>query len=83
MGGTARADTHEMAENGRAGNRGSRLFFAAACPAATRSPRTSVSYAATDAKTLAKSAEKKWRRLNGHERIISLLEGKKFVNGEL
>lgn len=32
---------------------------------------------------LAKSAEKKWRRLNGHERIISLLEGKKFVNGEL
>jgi len=32
---------------------------------------------------LAKSAEKRWRRLNGHERIISLLEGKKFVNGEL
>jgi transposase-like protein len=32
---------------------------------------------------LAKSAEKKWRRLNGHERIISLLEGKKFVDGEL
>lgn len=32
---------------------------------------------------LAKSAEKKWRRLNGHQRIISLLEGKKFVNGEL
>ena len=32
---------------------------------------------------LAKSAEKRWRRLNGHERIISLLAGKKFVNGEL
>lgn len=32
---------------------------------------------------LAKSAEKKWRRLDGHERILSLLEGKKFVNGEL
>jgi transposase-like protein len=32
---------------------------------------------------LAKSAEKKWRRLNGHEQIITLLEGKKFVNGEL
>ena len=32
---------------------------------------------------LAKSAEKRWRRLNGHERIISLIEGKKFVNGEL
>ena len=32
---------------------------------------------------LGKSAEKKWRRLNGHERIIPLMEGKKFVNGEL
>ena len=32
---------------------------------------------------LAKSAEKKWRRLNGHERFVSLLEGKKFVNGTL
>ena len=32
---------------------------------------------------LAKSAEKRWRRLNGHERIISLLAGKKFVNGKL
>jgi transposase-like protein len=29
------------------------------------------------------SAQKKWRRLNGHERIISLIEGKKFVNGTL
>ena len=32
---------------------------------------------------LAKSAEKRWRRLNGHQQIIPLLEGKKFVNGEL
>ena len=32
---------------------------------------------------LAKSAEKKWRRLNRHERIISLLEGKNFINGEM
>ena len=29
------------------------------------------------------SAQRKWRRLNGHEKIISLMEGKKFVNGEL
>ena len=29
------------------------------------------------------SAQRKWRRLNGHERIISLIEGKKFVNGQL
>jgi putative transposase len=29
------------------------------------------------------SAQRKWRRLNGHERIVSLIEGKKFVNGEL
>ena len=26
-------------------------------------------------------AEKRWRRLNGHEQIIHLLEGKKFVDG--
>jgi len=26
-------------------------------------------------------AEKRWRRLNGHEQIILLLKGKKFVNG--
>lgn len=26
-------------------------------------------------------AEKRWRRLNGHEQIISLIEGKKFING--
>ena len=32
---------------------------------------------------LAKSAERRWRRLNGHQQIIPLLEGKKFVNGEL
>lgn len=30
---------------------------------------------------LAQSAQKGWRRLNGHEHIISLLQGKKFVNG--
>jgi len=26
---------------------------------------------------------KKWRRLNGHERITSLIQGKKFVNGTM
>lgn len=26
-------------------------------------------------------AEKRWRRLNGHEQIVHLLQGKKFVNG--
>ncbi len=26
-------------------------------------------------------AEKRWRRLNGHQQIVPLLEGKKFVNG--
>lgn len=30
---------------------------------------------------LAEAASKRWRRLNGHEHIISLLEGVKFVNG--
>jgi len=30
---------------------------------------------------LAQSAQKRWRRLNGHEKILSLLEGKKFVDG--
>lgn len=29
---------------------------------------------------LAQSAQKRWRRLNGHEQIIPLLQGKKFVN---
>jgi transposase-like protein len=32
---------------------------------------------------LAQSASKRWRRLDGHAHIISLLEGKKFVNGIL
>ena len=32
---------------------------------------------------LADSAQKKWRRLDGRDRIISLIEGKIFVNGEL
>ncbi len=32
---------------------------------------------------LAKSAEKKWRRLNGHEQITLLIQGRIFVNGEL
>ncbi len=30
---------------------------------------------------LANAASKRWRRLDGHEHIISLLEGKKFFNG--
>ena len=30
---------------------------------------------------LAQSAERKWRRLNGHELIISLMQGKNFVDG--
>lgn len=30
---------------------------------------------------LAQAAQKKWRRLNGNELIIPLMEGKKFVNG--
>jgi putative transposase len=32
---------------------------------------------------LAESASKKWRRLTGHEHIIALFEGKKFVDGIL
>ena len=32
---------------------------------------------------LAQSAEKRWRRLNGHERIISLLQGQTFQDGIL
>ncbi len=32
---------------------------------------------------LAEAAAKKWRRLDGHQHIVSLLEGKKFVNGIL
>lgn len=32
---------------------------------------------------LAQSDQKKWRRLNGHEKIVSLIQGKKFVNGVL
>jgi transposase-like protein len=32
---------------------------------------------------LAEAASKRWRRLSGYEHIISLLEGKKFVNGIL
>lgn len=30
---------------------------------------------------LAQAAQKRWRRLNGHQHIVHLLEGKKFVNG--
>ncbi len=29
---------------------------------------------------LAQSAEARWRRLNGHEQIVHLLQGKKFLN---
>jgi len=32
---------------------------------------------------LAQSAQKRWRRLNGHEQIIHLLQGKQFVDGLL
>jgi transposase-like protein len=32
---------------------------------------------------LAQSAQKRWRRLNGHKQFIPLLEGKQFVNGTL
>ena len=30
---------------------------------------------------LAQAAQKRWRRLNGHQHIVPLLEGKQFVNG--
>ena len=32
---------------------------------------------------LGQSAEKRWRRLNGHEQIIHLLQGKQYVDGVL
>ena len=32
---------------------------------------------------LAQSAKKRWRRLNGHEQITHLLQGKQFVVGVL
>lgn len=32
---------------------------------------------------LAQSAQKGWRRLDGHQKIVSLLEGKEFVDGVL
>lgn len=32
---------------------------------------------------LGKSAERRWRKLNGHQQIIPLLEGRKFVDGVL
>jgi transposase-like protein len=32
---------------------------------------------------LGQSAEKRWRRLNGHEQIVHLLAGKKFIDGLL
>jgi transposase-like protein len=32
---------------------------------------------------LGQSAQKHWRRLNGYEQFVPLLEGKKFVNGTL
>ena len=32
---------------------------------------------------LAQSAQKTWRRLNGHQHIVHLLEGKKFIDGIL
>ena len=30
---------------------------------------------------LAQSAEKRWRRLDGHEHIVPLLQGKLFIDG--
>lgn len=33
--------------------------------------------------TLAQSAQKRWRRLDGHDKILPLMEGKKFINGEM
>lgn len=30
---------------------------------------------------LAQAAQKKWRRLNGHEKTAPLLEGKQFAEG--
>ncbi len=32
---------------------------------------------------LAHTAQQGWRKLNGHEKIIPLIQGKKFVNGEM
>lgn len=32
---------------------------------------------------LVQSAEKRWKRLKGHARIVDLLQGKKFINGEM
>ncbi len=32
---------------------------------------------------LALSAEKRWRRLNGHEMIAKLIDGFKLVDGEI
>ena len=32
---------------------------------------------------LAQSAQKRWRRLNGHDQLVHLLQGKKFVDGVL
>lgn len=32
---------------------------------------------------LAQSAQKRWRRLNGHQHIVHLIEGKKFIDGIL
>ena len=30
---------------------------------------------------LAQAAEKRWRRLNGHQHIVPLLQGKLFIDG--
>ncbi len=32
---------------------------------------------------LALTAQRGWRKLNGHEKIVSLIQGEKFVNGEM
>jgi hypothetical protein len=32
---------------------------------------------------LAREAEKRWRRINGYAQIVHILEGKRFIDGEL
>jgi hypothetical protein len=32
---------------------------------------------------LAQAAEKRWRRLNGHEQLVLVVQGRIFVDGEL
>jgi hypothetical protein len=56
-------------------------------PLVVHLPYTSVSNVGPRAndlcEKLAQSAQNRWRRLDGHEKIVSLIEGKIFVNGEM